>query len=173
MTKLAAIIALVSFTFLPGLELRASLPVGFFTGDIRSALGLAGVIATCFVCNVIVGMIMFEVMALAENVFRKWGWFDRKIWPLLEARREKLRPSVEKYGAWGVAIFIGIPLPLTGAYTGAIGAYLLKLERRRFWLANLVGVLIAAVAVTAVCVLIQQGAIAEGSPLRKLFLKEM
>ena len=109
-------------------------------------------------------------MKPVELILRKWGWFDRHVWPLLESKREKLRPLVEKYGVWGVAIFIGVPLPGTGAYSGAVGAYLLALDRKRFWLANLLGVFIACAAVTAICLLIDKGA--DLGFVRRLFLKE-
>lgn len=169
MFKVIAI--LVATTLIPGLELRASIPVGFFGGDIRSSLGAGGVVAVCLIANIVLGMVVFGLMRLVELVLRKWPWFERKVWPFVESRREKLRPLVEKYGVWGVAVFIGVPLPGTGAYTGAVGAYLLRLDRNKFWIANLVGVFIAAAAVTAICVLIDQGVVAEDSLVRRLFIK--
>ena len=165
-----SIISLALTTFIPGLELRASIPLGFITEEIRNALGIPGIVLVCFVVNVIVGLLTFSLMKPVEFVFRKWGWFDRHIWPLLESKREKLRPLVVKYGVWGVAVFIGVPLPGTGAYAGAVGAYLLALDRRRFWLANLIGVAVACAAVTAICMLVEMGA--ELGFVRGLFLKE-
>ena len=166
-----AILSLIATTFIPGLELRASIPVGFFSSDIRSQLGLVGVVALCLVANIFVGVIVFALMSPIEKIFRKWGWFDRKVWPVFEKKREKLRPLVEKYGVWGVAVFIGVPLPGTGAYSGAVGAYLLNLDRKKFWLANFLGVLIACIAVTAICLLIDKGA--DIGFIRKLFIKEI
>lgn len=169
-TLLKAIGALAATTFIPGLELRASIPLGFFHSDVRAALGLPGVVLTCLIVNIFVGILVFALMKPVELILRKWGWFDRHVWPLLESKREKLRPLVEKYGVWGVAIFIGVPLPGTGAYSGAVGAYLLALDKKRFWLANLLGVLIACAAVTAICLLIDKGA--DLGFVRRLFLKE-
>lgn len=167
--KAAALLA--ATTFIPLLELRASIPLGIFNGDIRAALGVPLVVATCLVTNVILGMAVFEVMAVAEHVLLKVEWFRRKVWPMLERRRDKLRPLVERYGIWGVSLFIGVPLPGTGACAGAIASYLLRLERRRFWVANLLGVLCAAIAVTAVCLAIDQGFIGEDSLVNRIFLK--
>ncbi|HQL86172.1 MAG TPA: small multi-drug export protein [Lentisphaeria bacterium] len=84
-------------------------------------------------------------------------WFERLVMRYIERARAKLKPQVDKYGAIGLAIFIGIPLPLTGAYTGAAGAFALGMERRQFMLANVVGVLIAAVLVTIITLLIRAG----------------
>ena len=169
MTPFRAMLALVATTFIPGLELRASIPLGFFTSDIRHAATLPGVVVCCLVTNVLLGMIVFALMKPVEIILRKWGWFDRRVWPLFESKREKLRPLVEKYGAWGVALFIGVPLPGTGAYAGAVGAYLLGLDKKRFWLANAAGVAIACAAVTALCAVILGGA--DLGVFQRLFLK--
>lgn len=166
-----ALATLIGLTFIPGLELRASIPVGFFTPGIRDALPLPAIIGICLVTNIAVGLLTFWLMGPVERTLRRWGWFDRRIWPVISKAQHKLHPYVEKYGEWGVAIFIGVPLPGTGAYTGAFGSYLLGLDRRKFWIANALGVLIACVAVALLCVLIDQGAVAEGSWIRRLFLK--
>ena len=102
---------------------------------------------------------------------RKWAWFDKKVWPILERTQHRIHPYVEKYGEFGVAVFIGIPLPGSGVYTGAFGSYLLGLDKRKFIIANVIGVLIAATAVTALCLLISYGIVAEKSWMAKLFLK--
>ena len=49
-----------------------------------------------------------------------------------------------------LAIFIGIPLPGSGVWTGALAAYLLGVRFRDFAIACVIGVLIAAAIVTAV-----------------------
>lgn len=167
-----AIVKLFLSTLIPGLELRFSIPFGFFAESIRNTIGLWGVVSVCLLSNILLGMAIFDIMAFIERNLRKWSWFDQHIWPILLRRREKLRPLIEKYGVWGVAVFIGIPLPGTGAYTGAIGAYFLNLDRKRFWLANFFGVTIAAIAVTTVCLLIDFGCVSEGSFIRQLFIKE-
>jgi len=66
-----------------------------------------------------------------------------------------------------------VPLPGTGAYTGAFGAFLLGMDKRKFLVANFLGVLIACVAVTGLCLLIDQGVVADDSLIRKLFLKSV
>ncbi|MFH1830463.1 MAG: small multi-drug export protein, partial [Pseudomonadota bacterium] len=62
----------------------------------------------------------------------------------------KIHPYVEKWGAVGVALFVAIPLPGSGSYTGSVGAYMLGMSYRRFILANTLGVIIAGIAVTAI-----------------------
>ncbi len=162
------IVILFGITLIPALELRASIPYGIFNG-----MSWPVVFLVCVLANILLGFAVFCIMAPCFNILRKWGWFERVIWPRLEKTRHRLHPYVEKYGEMGVAVFIGIPLPGSGVYTGAFGAYLLDLDRRKFAIANVVGVLIAGVAVTAVCLLIDYGAVGSDSWIAKLCTKEI
>lgn len=170
MTRWMALLWLVLWTLAPGLELRASVPIGFFQRDVRAALGLPAVVTVCLLVNILLGMAVFRLMGPVERTLRRRPWFERHVWPVIAGARHKLHPYVEKHGEWGVALFIGVPLPGTGAYTGAFGSYLLGLDRRKFWVANALGVLIACAAVTMLCLLIDRGLVAEDSFLRRLFL---
>jgi len=49
----------------------------------------------------------------------------------VERVRKKAHPYLEKWGFWGLFIFVAIPLPGTGVWTGALAAYLLGIENRR------------------------------------------
>jgi len=173
MNLVTAIGWLVLLTLLPGLEARASIPFGFFHAATRATLGLAGAIAVCFAANVSVGVVTFWLMGPVVHALRRWTWFERRIWPCFEQTRHKLQPYVEKYGEWGLAVFIGVPLPGTGAYTGAFGAFLLGMDKRRFLVANALGVMLACAAVTVLCLLIDQGVVAQDSLLRKIFIKSV
>jgi len=165
-----AILKLVLITLVPALELRASIPVGIFA--MSDEVSWTFVVLVCTIANIILGWLVFLVLGPFFRFVRKWGWFDRRIWPILERTQHKIHPYVEKYGEIGVAVFIGIPLPGSGVYTGAFGSYLLGVDRRKFAVANVLGVLIAATAVTCLCLLIQHGAVGQESWLVKLFLKE-
>lgn len=167
-----AILQLIIITFIPCLELRASIPVGFFSA-IKDQLSWPMVALICTLTNIGVGLVTFWLMGPVILLFRRWAWFERRIWPRLEKTQHKLRPYVEKYGEWGLAIFIGVPLPGTGAYSGALGAFLLGFDRRRFLIANAIGVIGAGIAVTAICLMIQHGAIADDSLIRRIFIKQI
>lgn len=167
------VLFLIGLTFVPGLELRASIPFGWFHSSITEHLSPLAVAVIALISNIFVGLITFALMKPVVLVFRTWGWFDHKIWPFFVRAQNKLHPYVEKHGEWGLAVFIGIPLPGTGAYTGAVGAYLLGFDKKRFFLANLIGVIIACTLVVLLCILIQHGAISEDSILRKLFFKNV
>ena len=163
------IVLLVVITLIPALELRASIPWGIF--KMNATMHWVFVVCVCTVANIILGWIVFNIMAPVFTFVRKWGWFDRTIWPLLEKTQYRIHPYVEKYGELGAAVFIGIPLPGSGVYTGAFGSYLLGLNRRKFIIANIIGVLIAATAVTTLCLLISWGFVGKDSLISQLFLK--
>ncbi len=166
---LKAIMTLAVITMVPALELRASIPVGLF--GMKATLSTWWVLAVCTVSNILLGWIVFAVMGPVFTLFRRWAWFERRVWPRLERTRHRLHPYVEKYGEIGVAVFIGIPLPGSGVYTGAFGSYLLGLDRRKFAVANVIGVLLAAAAVTVVCLLIMHGVVNEDSLWARLLIK--
>ncbi|MFO7871580.1 MAG: small multi-drug export protein [Kiritimatiellia bacterium] len=174
---LNAIIWLTVITLIPALELRASIPCGIlpvpipFTGiTVNEHLSWPVVVLVCTAVNILLGWVVFGVLGPVFTFVRKWEWFDRGIWPKLERTRHRIHPYIEKYGELGVALFIGIPLPGSGVYTGAFGAYLLGVGKKKFAVANVIGVLLAAAAVTAVCLLVLYGTVGEESWLAKWFL---
>ena len=57
---------------------------------------------------------------------------------------------VERYGYLGIMLFVAIPLPITGAWTGTLGAWILGMDRRKSILAVAAGVVIAGVIVSLV-----------------------
>ena len=163
------LIILAAITLLPALELRASIPFGIFNKNVAMTWWM--VYLVCVVVNVILGVGVFIILGPVFTVIRRWPWFERHVWPHLERTRYRIHPYVERYGELGVAVFIGIPLPGSGVYTGAFGAYLLGLDRRKFMIANVLGVLIAATAVPLLCFLILKGAVGPESWIARLFLK--
>lgn len=65
------------------------------------------------------------------------NWLDKKV--------VKHKSSIEKYGFWGLVLFVGIPLPGTGAWTGSLIASVLKMDRKKSFLAITLGVIMASV----------------------------
>jgi uncharacterized membrane protein len=64
--------------------------------------------------------------------------------------RSKYKSQIDKYGYWGLAIFVAVPIPFTGAWTGCILAYLLGMDFKKAFASIALGVLGAAIIVTAV-----------------------
>lgn len=68
-----------------------------------------------------------------------------KMHSFLHKKIMKNKDSIEKYGFWGLVIFVGIPLPGTGAWTGAIIAAFLDMDRKKAFLGILLGMLMASI----------------------------
>lgn len=57
------------------------------------------------------------------------------------------KEQIEKYQFWGLMLFVGIPLPGTGAWTGSLIASLLNIPFKKAFPATILGILLAAVIV--------------------------
>ena len=66
----------------------------------------------------------------------------------LEERAEKRRGKVEKYSYWAIVLFVAIPIPGTGAWTGSLIAAVMELDFKKSLLAVTLGVLIATTIMT-------------------------
>jgi uncharacterized membrane protein len=134
------------FTLIPALELRASIPYALLATDLPLLLTLLPII----VVNILLGIAVYELLDLCIRALRRLAWFERVFTRIIERPRRRIKRAIERWGELGVAVFIGIPLPGSGVYTAALGAYLLGVRRKHFYLATVIGVLIAAVLVTAI-----------------------
>jgi uncharacterized membrane protein len=126
---------------LPYLELRAAIPYACH-------LGLPAPIA--YLAAVIGNMIpVLPVMILIKPVSH---WLDHlplfhRFFKWLFDRCRRHQDEVLKYGYWGLTIFVAIPLPMTGAWSGALIAFLLGMRKRYAFLAVFAGVAIAGLIV--------------------------
>lgn len=69
----------------------------------------------------------------------------KKIAKYLEKKVEKNKYKIEKYGYLGLIIFVGVPLPGTGAWTGCLIASLLDLDRRKSFISIFCGIIMASI----------------------------
>ncbi len=144
--SIPAWLAITLITLIPALELRASIPYGL----LATGLPLWQVVLIAVLANWLIAPLVYLALRLVLKLLLRWPWFSR-IWERYSQRvLKRIHASVETWGSWGLALFIGIPLPGTGVYTGAIGAYLLGMSLRRFLWVALAGVALAAAIVTAV-----------------------
>lgn len=169
---LRQVLLLGLITLIPALELRASIPWGILGNESWGiTVGLMPwyvVMLVCMVVNIVLGVAVFWVLAPILKWLERYGWFARWVAPVMLRTQRKLKPYVDRYGEIGVGLFIGIPLPGSGVYTGALGAFVLGLDRRKFLVANVIGVTIAGVAVTALALGLKAGA---SVPWLEIFLK--
>lgn len=128
-------------------EVRGALPVALHVFH----MPLAEAIATAFLGNLAAAaLVAYSLGPIMRLLARRIPFVHKfaDIW--LVRAREKVRKEVEKYGVAGLILFIGIPLPLTGAWTGAAGGILLGMTRRKVLIASAAGIIVSAAIVLAV-----------------------
>ncbi len=143
-------VALVSIllSLLPIAELRGGIPYAMARGTSPLVA-----FAVCVAANALVGPLVYAFLATIHRLLSRWSGYRNLFERLVERSRARIRPQVERWGYVGIALFVAIPLPFTGAYTGALGAWVLGMSPRKSWLAVAGGVLIAGVIVTLVVTL--------------------
>lgn len=127
---------------LPIFELRGAIPLGFAWHLPWQKIFFLSVLGNLLPIPFI--LILLEPLSNRLRQFKFW----RKFFDWLFERTRKKAKTVERYEFWGLAIFVGIPLPMTGAWTGAVAASLLKMRFRKAFFSIALGVLMAAVIVT-------------------------
>ena len=137
--------ALTFFTAMtPVLELRGAIPVGVAAG-----LHPAAACAVAIAGNLLPVPFIMLLVRRIFNWLRKTSFFGPKIdW--LERHAHLKGRVVRKYRLPGLVILVGIPLPGTGAWTGALVASLLDIRMRKAIPAILLGLLIAGAITVAV-----------------------
>jgi|SRR3989344_3722959 len=134
---------------LPIAELRGSIPVALTVYDMS--------VPSTFFWSVLGNMIpVYFILILFEKVSAWLRVRSKKIDQLLtwlfERTQHKLEKNVAKYGWWALAIFVAIPFPATGAWSGALAAFVFGFPKKKAFFAILTGVVIAAVIVTILTV---------------------
>ena len=125
-------------SLMPILELRGGLLAATLL-DIEYIRALV----ICILGNVLPIPIVLLFLRYVLEILSKWN-VTKKIVTWLEKKVEANREQIDKYGYWGLVIFVGIPLPGTGAWTGALLAVMLGLNRKKSFVCILLGVLMAA-----------------------------
>lgn len=100
----------------------------------------------CFVGNMLPIPFILLFIRKIFDWMRKRKHFG-KIILRLEKKAEKHRKTIEKYGVWGLLILVAVPLPGTGAWTGALVAALMDMRMRRALPVITIGVFIAGLIV--------------------------
>jgi len=87
-----------------------------------------------------------------SDFLRRWKIWDKFFTWLFNRTYNKHNEKFEKYGSLGLAIFVGVPLPVTGAWTGCAAAFVFGFKFKNAFLAILAGVIMAGIIVTALTV---------------------
>jgi uncharacterized membrane protein len=126
-------------TVSPISELRGGIPLGISLGLDPLFTFLIAIVANALIFF----PVFFALRLFYDKLLSRIPLFDR----YLDNLRRRGKPKVDKYGFWGLFLFVAVPLPLTGAYTGTILAWLLDVDWKKAFPAVGVGVIVAGIVV--------------------------
>ncbi len=140
------ILAAIILSFLPIVELRAGIPMAILSGvDPLVAFIL------CVFVNILIIPFVFLFLDKIHLWLLSYQWYQKsinKIFERAKKRSEKVKKKIDAWGMLALALFVAIPLPGTGAWTGSLVAWTLKINRKKAFLAIALGVILAGILVT-------------------------
>jgi uncharacterized membrane protein len=131
-------------SMLPVFELRGGIPIAI-------AMGISPI--TAFVLCAVGNMLPVPFLIIfIRPLFRQLNRLRclRGLIGRMKERVSRKSASLDRYGFWGLAILVGIPLPGTGAWTGALIAAVLDIRFKRALAAIFIGVLVSGLLVTVI-----------------------
>lgn len=132
-------------SMVPVIELRGAIPAA-----VGSGLNIWVAIIASVIGNLVPVPFIILFIRKIFALMRKWSKKLDTLVTKLETRAEKKSDIVQKYAFWGLFVIVAIPLPGTGAWTGALVAAMLDMRLRRAFPAIALGVMAAAVIVTII-----------------------
>ncbi len=144
-TFLGKIIMTFFISMVPIIELRGALPVATGAGlDWKIAIPVA------IIGNLVpVPFIIIFIKKIFAWMSKREGFLAHIVVKMEEKAFSK-KDTIEKYGPWGLWIFVAIPLPGTGAWTGALIAAMMGISLKKSFPAIACGVLTAGIIVAFV-----------------------
>jgi len=102
---------------------------------------------TCLFANILVYPLMLFFLDNVNKYLFRWNSYKRIA--IFIARRAKKGSGnkIKKYGFLGLSLFVMIPLPGTGVYVGTLATYLFKMDRKKAFAANAIGIFFSSVIV--------------------------
>ena len=147
-TEFGRVFVTFVIAMVPVIELRGAIPVGVFT------FGLPPLAAAAIAALGNIVPVPFIIL-FVRKVFtwmKKIGGVLGKIATKLETRAQNKSAALQKGEFWGLMIFVAMPLPGTGAWTGALIAAMLDMRMKRALPSIVLGVIIAGILVTGITV---------------------
>ena len=126
-------------------ELRGAIPFALAKG-----MPVIWAYLFCVSMNFLASVLVLIFLNTFHKLFYHINLYRRFFDAFIEKARRKVGAELDKYGTWGLAVFVAIPLPVTGAITGTLGAWVLGMKKRQIFQAVLAGVAIAGIIVSII-----------------------
>ncbi len=126
-------------SLMPILELRGGLIAAALLGLPPVPAYIISIIGNLIPIPLILWLLdyVFDFMK-KHNILKKFVLF-------CERKGNEKKDKIEKLGFWGLVLFVGVPLPGTGAWTGCLIATILRMDKKKAFLAATLGVIMASI----------------------------
>ena len=135
----------ILLSILPIAELRGGIPYAI-ANDMNPFVAYF----VCVGANILAFPIVFFFLEFLHPQFMKIKLYQNLFDKFILKTRKKVEAKITKYGFWGLMVFVMIPLPVTGAYTGSFAAWLFNIPKKKAFLSVLLGVIISGLIVTTI-----------------------
>lgn len=125
-------------------ELRGAIPLALEVFD----FSILKTLVLVWIGNFLPVPIILFLLGPIEKFLRKYRFFDKFFVWLYKRTHHKFSDKYLKWGELALVLFVAIPLPITGAWTGTLAAYLFEIPRRYAIPLIFLGILIASIIVT-------------------------
>ncbi|MBE9542393.1 MAG: small multi-drug export protein [Deltaproteobacteria bacterium] len=137
----------ILLSLLPISELRGGIPVA-----VASGVGWFPALIICVAANVLVIIPVFFFLDHVHSYLMRIKIYETFFTMYLDRVRKRVESQLAKntWEYWVLFLFVAIPFPSTGAYTGCLVAWLLEMDRKKSFITIALGVLVAGIVVTSV-----------------------
>tara|TARA_B110000495_G_C22908824_1_gene530611 strand:- start:468 stop:917 length:450 start_codon:yes stop_codon:yes gene_type:complete len=97
--------------------------------------------------NLLIFPLLYKSIEISNKYLLKNRFYKKSAIKLSLRARRKTKNVIGKYGAWGLMVFVMIPLPFTGAYIGTIASYIFGINYRKSLFAISCGVIISCTVI--------------------------
>lgn len=139
-------LSILFLSMIPITELRASIPVGLEVYHM-------GIIETWIIAvigDLIPAVVILYIVPFLHDWIMKQRLLGQVLTHVLSRAEKKFSGKYSKYGALGLIIFVAIPLPFTGSWTGSLAAFVFNIPFKKSFPLIAVGVCIAGTLVTLI-----------------------
>jgi uncharacterized membrane protein len=136
-------------TLLPVVELRVGLPI-IVEYAVRNGVSIWPYFLLVLVLNILIILLIFMFFDFLHEIFMHMKWYRTVIGRFLkktQRRVDSIGRNMDKWGYLALMFFVMLPLPGTGAWTGAIISWALGLDRFKSFIAISAGVIISGLIV--------------------------
>ena len=136
-------VLLFVFSMLPVTECRLTIPFGILVFGLPWYL----VLPICIISNAAIGVFLVFALDWLINIFSKISFFESIIAKLISSSKAKYQ-RYNRFNSSGLLLFVGIPFPGTGAWTGALVSYIIGLNKGLSMISIVQGVILSGIIMT-------------------------